>query len=96
MSLGMGVGPCILCKQQLTIQSWIELLLTKLAEWRSCGVVLGWQGQQAALSSHGSVEGGGQSSKNCLSSRLRCEQLPSDHEMYGMRGRVVCHQHSSD
>ncbi len=35
------------------------------------------------------------SSKKCLLDMLRCEQLSSDHQD-GMRGRVECHQHSSD
>ncbi len=35
------------------------------------------------------------SSKKRLLDMLRCEQLSSDHQD-GMRGRVECHQHSSD
>ncbi len=35
------------------------------------------------------------SSQKCLSDRLQCEQLLSDH-LIEMRGRVECHQHSSD
>jgi len=63
------------------------------AKWRSYGVVLGWQ---RPLSSQGLVEGGGpSSSQKCLSGRLRCKQLPSDY-LFGMRGRVVCHQHCSE
>jgi len=58
--------------------------MTNLAEWRSCGVVLGWPGPPAALSSHGLVEGGG-------SSFIQ----PLDHQV-GMRGRVVRHQSSND
>ncbi len=38
---------------------------------------------------------GPSSSKKCLLVKLRCEQLSSDHQD-GMRGRVECHQHSSD
>jgi len=72
--------------------------MTNLAEWRSCGVVLGWPGPPAALSSHGFVEGGGSSFiqlEKCLSGMLRCKQQLSDHQV-GMRGRVVCHQSSND
>ncbi len=51
---------------------------------------------QAVLSWQGRVEGDGpSSSKKCLLDMLRCEQLSSDHQD-GMRGRVECHQHSSD
>ncbi len=35
------------------------------------------------------------SSKKCLLDKLRRKQLSSDHQE-GMRGRVECHQHSSD
>ncbi len=51
---------------------------------------------QAVLSWQGWVEGDDlSSSKKCLLDKLRCEQLLSDHQD-GMRGRVECHQHSSD
>jgi len=74
----------------------MELWMTNLAEWRSCGVVLGWVGPQATMSSQGLVEGDGpSSSQKCLSGRLRCKQQPSD-PLVGMRCRVVCRQHNSD
>jgi len=74
----------------------IELWMTNLAEWRSCGVVLGCPRKKATLSPQALVEGGcPSSSQKCLSVRLRCEQQPSDHQA-GMRGRVACHQTSSD
>ncbi len=42
------------------------------------------------------VEGDGpSSSKKCQLDKLRCEQLSLDHQV-GMRGRVECHQNSSD
>ncbi len=51
---------------------------------------------QAVMSWRGSVEGDGpSSSKKCLLDKLRCKQLSLDHQD-GMRGRVECHQHSSD
>ncbi len=57
---------------------------------------MGLMEPQAVLSRQGWVEGDGpSSSKKCLLDMLRREQLSSDHQD-GMRGRVECHQHSSD
>ncbi len=52
-----------------------------------------WNHKQFCL---GKVEGDGpSSSKKCLLDELRCKHLSSDYQD-GMRGRVECHQHSSD
>ncbi len=51
---------------------------------------------QAVLSLPGRIEDDGPSSSNkCLIDKLRCEPLSLDHQD-GMRGRVECHQPSSD
>ncbi len=57
---------------------------------------MGLMEPQAVLSWQGCVEGDGpSSSKKCLLDMLRCERLSSDLQD-GMRGRVECHQHSSE
>ncbi len=57
---------------------------------------MGLMEPQAVLSRQGWDEGDGpSSSKKCLLDMLRWDQLSSDHQD-GMRGRVKCHQHSSD
>ncbi len=67
-----------------------------LTGWWNCDETMGLMETQAVLSWQGWVEGDGLlSSKKCLLDKLRCEQLSSDHQD-GMRGRVECHQHSSD
>ncbi len=65
-----------------------------LTGWWDCDEVMGLLEPQAVLSWQGWVDGPS-SSKKCLLDKLRCEQLSSDHQD-GMRGRVECHQHSSD
>ncbi len=73
-----------------------ELWLMCLTGWWNCDETMGFMEPQAVLSGQGWVEGDGpSSSKKCLFDKLRCEQLSLDHQDE-MRGRVECHQHSSD
>ncbi len=72
----------------------LELMF--LSGWWNCDETMGLMDPQAVLSWQGWAEGNGPSfSKKCMLDELRCEQLSSDHQD-GMRGRVECHQHSSD